>query len=63
MVLLATACGGPTNDWRFQGDPVREVEESLATIEDRWRAEIGAADVAIAVPEDAGCYLQLGRVS
>lgn len=59
FLLIATACSGPTNDWTFHGDPVREVGESLTTIEERFRSEIADAEISITVPDDAGCYLQV----
>lgn len=59
LLLALTACGDATSDWTFHGDGVREVDESLSAIEERWRGEIATADVAINVPDEAGCYLQV----
>lgn len=58
-VLVVSGCSGPTSDWRFQGKPLHEVEESLATMTETWRSAMTSEGVEVAIPEDAGCYLQV----
>ncbi len=58
-VLVLAGCSGPTSAWRFQGKPLQEVEESLATMSETWRSAMTSEGVEVAIPEDAGCYLQV----
>lgn len=59
--LVVAGCSGPTSEWRFQGKPLHEVEESLATMTETWRSAMTSEGVEVSIPEDAGCYLQVAE--
>lgn len=47
------------DQWRFDGDPLLQADEDLASITDAWREHLQATDRLRIVPESAACYFTI----
>lgn len=59
--LCVTGCSGPIEKLTYQGTPVEDAADSLATMTERWRSLMTSEDVEVSIPEDAQCYLQVAE--
>ncbi|MBD5829747.1 hypothetical protein [Janibacter melonis] len=58
-VVVVSSCSSPTDDWRFEGQEVTDVDTSLESLTGRYRDFVADLDFPSAVPPEAGCFVQV----